>query len=157
MTGKTTNATAAAAIETERGRGLGDIDGAGLEVLDRDSCLGLLTRGGVGRLAINDRALPMILPVRFALDDEWVVVCVGSGSTLDRATRDAVVAFEVDGSDAAGEWSVTLVGMAHHVPDGDASARAEALALPRWWSDRPHRFVAVSTEQLTGRRAPPWP
>src|SRR5262249_52712998 len=68
---------------------LGDVDGAGLQVLDRPVCLQLLARGGVGRIAINAGALPVILPVRYALDEECVVLCVGVGSTLDQATRNS--------------------------------------------------------------------
>src|SRR5262249_57548434 len=96
-------------------------------------------------------ALPMVLPVRYALDGERVVVCVGVGSTLDQATRHAVVAFEVDGGDAAGEWSVSLVGVASPVADGPETAHAEMLRLPHWWFARPPRFVSTSTH------APPPP
>jgi nitroimidazol reductase NimA-like FMN-containing flavoprotein (pyridoxamine 5'-phosphate oxidase superfamily) len=133
------------------------LDGAGLHVLDRGACLCLLPLGRVGRLAVNVGALPMILPVRYVLDGEQVVLCVGIGSTLDRATRDSVVAFEADGSDRGGEWSVSLVAIARHFDDGPESRRAEGLPLSRWWLGRPHRFVALSTEHLTGRRAPAWP
>ena len=136
---------------------MGDLDGAGLHVLDRAECLRLLARSNIGRIAVNAAALPMILPVRYALDDEVVVLCLGVGSTLDQATRHAVVAFEVDGSDLEGEWSVSVVGVARPVPDGDETTRAETLPLPRWWLGRPHRFVSVSTEHVTGRRAPGWP
>jgi hypothetical protein len=135
----------------------GGLDGAGLLVLDRSACLQLLARGGVGRIAINAGALPVILPVRYALDDHSVMLCVGIGSTLDQATRHAVVAFEVDGSDPGGEWSVSVVGVARPVREGNESAHAETLPLPRWWLGRPHRFVSVSTEHMTGRRAPAWP
>jgi uncharacterized protein len=135
----------------------GDLDGAGLAVLDRSDCLRLLARGGVGRIAISAGALPMILPVRYALDGEHVVLCVGVGSTLDQATRHAVVAFEIDGSDPGGEWSVSLVGVAHPVPEGDETAHAETLPLPRWWLGQSHRFISMSTEHMTGRRAPAWP
>jgi len=135
----------------------GDLDGAGLHVLDRADCLRLLARGGIGRIAVTAGALPMILPVRYALDSDRVVLCVGVGSTLDQATHDAVVAFEVDGSDLGGDWSVSIVGVARPIPDGDESDRAEVLPLPRWWLGRPHRFIAVSTEHMTGRRAPAWP
>jgi nitroimidazol reductase NimA-like FMN-containing flavoprotein (pyridoxamine 5'-phosphate oxidase superfamily) len=135
----------------------GGLDGAGLEVLDRSECLQLLAPGGVGRIAATAGALPVILPVRYALDSDSVVLCVGVGSTLDQATRHAVVAFEVDGSDLGGEWSVSVVGVARPIPEGDESAHAETLPLPRWWLGRPHRFVSVSTEHVTGRRAPAWP
>jgi nitroimidazol reductase NimA-like FMN-containing flavoprotein (pyridoxamine 5'-phosphate oxidase superfamily) len=139
-----------------RGDG-GDLDGAGLHVLDRSDCLQLVARGSVGRIAVTAGALPMILPVRYTLDGDRVVLCVGVGSTLDQATHNAVVAFEVDGSDLGGEWSVSIVGIAQPIPEGDESDRAEGLPLPRWWLGRPHRFVSVSTEHMTGRRAPAWP
>jgi nitroimidazol reductase NimA-like FMN-containing flavoprotein (pyridoxamine 5'-phosphate oxidase superfamily) len=99
----------------------------------------------------------VILPVRYALDDDRVVLCVGVGSTLDEATRSTVVAFEIDGSDSGGEWSVSMVGVAGPVRDGQETARAETLPLPRWWLGRPHRFVSISTDHLTGRRSPTWP
>ncbi len=136
---------------------MGDLDGAGLHILDRSECLRLLARGSVGRIAVTAAALPMILPVRYALDGEVVVLCVGVGSTLDQATRHAVVAFEVDGADLDGEWSVSAVGVARPVPEGAETIRAETLPLPRWWLGRPHRFVSVSTEHVAGRRAPAWP
>ena len=144
---------------TERiGPAPGDVvDGAGLRVLERSECLRLLGRVAVGRIAVTAGALPMILPVRYAVDGDQVVLCVGVGSTLDQATRHAVVAFEIDGSDLGGEWSVSVVGVARPIMDADEFARAETLGLPRWWLDRPHRFVSISTEHMTGRRSPTWP
>ena len=127
-------------------------DGAGLEVLDRAACLAALSTGGIGRIAVNAAALPLILPVRFVLADERIVVRVGQGSTLDIATRDSVVAFEADGSTPGHDWSVSLVGVARHLVDADDIGKAEALPLPRWWGQRPHRFVAISTERVSGRR-----
>jgi uncharacterized protein len=147
----------AAKIDAREAGDDGDLDGAGLHVLDRSDCLRLLGRGGIGRIAVTAGALPMILPVRYALDGDRVVLCVGVGSTLDQATHDAVVAFEVDGSDLGGGWSVSIVGVARPIPEGDESNRAEILPLPRWWLGRAHRFIAVSTEHMTGRLAPAWP
>jgi hypothetical protein len=127
-------------------------DHAGLLILDRAECLELLARGGLGRIAINVGALPAILPVRFGLVGEQVVLCVAVGSTVDRATRNAVVAFEADGAGVDGEWSVTLVGVARELSNASELTRANALALPRWSNDE-HRFVAISTDHISGRRA----
>lgn len=134
----------------------GPLDSAGWRILDRDECLGLLMGGGLGRLAINVRALPAILPVHFVLHAAEVVFRVGVGSTLDRATRDEVVAFEADGigPNAGGDWSVTLTGVASQLPNGSAPDWADALALPRWPTSRPHLLVVVSTDHMSGRRTP---
>jgi hypothetical protein len=127
------------------------VDAAGLRVLDRTACLRRLSTGGIGRVAVNRSALPLILPVHFQLDHGEVVMCVGEGSTLARATCGAVVAFEADGADDEGTWSVSLVGIARHVDEGAEIDRVASLELPLWWSGRPHRFVVLPTDRMEGR------
>jgi hypothetical protein len=129
-----------------------DTDGAGLLILDREQCLSLLAPGGLGRIAINVGALPAILPVRFALEGDRIVLCVAAGGTLDRATQGAVVAFEADESNADGEWSVMVTGIARVLTLASELTRAEALALPHW-SNHGNRFVAISTDHISGRRS----
>ena len=51
-----------------------EIDRAGLEVLDDDACRELLAATRWGRVAISLAALPAILPVRFALEGDTIVV-----------------------------------------------------------------------------------
>jgi nitroimidazol reductase NimA-like FMN-containing flavoprotein (pyridoxamine 5'-phosphate oxidase superfamily) len=131
------------------------LDSAGWRILDRDECLGLLMGCGLGRVAINVRALPAILPVHFALHRDEVVLRVGAGSTLDRATRDEVVAFEADGiAEGGGYWSVTLTGVARQLANGFEPEWADALPLPCWPTSRPHHLVVVSTDHMSGRRTP---
>ena len=126
---------------------LGPTDGAGCVVLDRAQCLAYLAGGGLGRIAVNVGALPSILPVHFALIDERVVFSIGAGTTLDRATRDTVVAFESDGHDAGcgGQWSVTVTGVARHLRDDGMG-----VGLPAWPAPA-RRVVAVSIEYVSGR------
>ena len=135
------------------------LDGAGLEILDREECLRLLADAGTGRIALTVRALPAILPVRFVLDGERIVIRTGSESTLAGATRSTVVAFEADGRDHRGdrdhgpgvEWSVVATGLARHVTDEDERAHLESLSLPQW-ADGGGCLVSISTERLGGRR-----
>jgi nitroimidazol reductase NimA-like FMN-containing flavoprotein (pyridoxamine 5'-phosphate oxidase superfamily) len=131
----------------------GRTDAAGYLVLDREQCLRYLATGGVGRIAVNVGALPAILPVHFALSGEHVVFTIAPGSTLDRATRDAVVAFEADGHDGddSAPWSVTATGMARHVDDNEF-ALAAVDRLPAWAPTAARRVVTVSTDYLSGRR-----
>ncbi len=138
--------------ETRYGEIHTHIDGAGFVILDREQCLGLLAPGGLGRIAINVGALPAILPVRFALDGDRIVLCIAVGGTLERATHDAVVAFEVDESGPGGEWSVMVTGVARVLTDAAELKRAEAFGLPRWSNDG-SRYVAISTDHISGRRS----
>jgi nitroimidazol reductase NimA-like FMN-containing flavoprotein (pyridoxamine 5'-phosphate oxidase superfamily) len=132
------------------------LDGAGLEILDRDECLRLLADGGTGRIALTVRALPAILPVRYVLDGERIVIRTGTTSTLAAATRSAVVAFEADGHDdePRREWSVVATGVAEHVTDVLEQARLESLTLPRWGGTDDGCLVVISIDQLGGRRLP---
>jgi hypothetical protein len=102
-------------------------------------------------------ALPAILPVRFVLDNDRIVVAAGVGTALDRGTDGSVVAFQADGIDEAtqSEWSVGVVGVANHLALAHDVERAAALPLPRWGADEPRQFVALSTEQISGRRSLP--
>jgi uncharacterized protein len=134
-----------------------EIDRAGLEVLDRAACLQLLADAERGRVAINVGALPIILPVRFALNVDRVVMSVSIGSALDRATDGTVVAFQAEGVEQwpEREWSVCAIGTAHHLEEGLDAVRTAAHRLRAWAPELPARLVAISTERLTGRRTLP--
>jgi hypothetical protein len=129
-----------------------ELDRHGLEVLDRDRCLELLRQHGFGRVAITAGALPCVLPVNYRVIDDQVMFRTARGSKLDAATRNAVVAFEVDDMDPLSHtgWSVVVTGVARVL---DEEGR-DALDLPlaRWAPDRDGHVVAISTEVTTGRR-----
>jgi nitroimidazol reductase NimA-like FMN-containing flavoprotein (pyridoxamine 5'-phosphate oxidase superfamily) len=130
------------------------VDQAGYEILTETECLNLLSQSDRGRIAITVAALPTILPVRFALDGDRIVLSTGPGTILARATDRNVVAFQVDGvdPDSGEEWSVSLIGVAEHLTEAEDVARARALSLPDWSQDGPV-FVAIGIERVSGRRA----
>ncbi len=94
-------------------------------MLSREECLRLLAVTPIGRLVFTHRALPAVQPVNFVLDGETVVIRTAIGSRLAAATRDAVVAFEIDDIDArtGSGWSVTVLGRARGVSDPEEVAR----------------------------------
>lgn len=132
------------------------IDRAGLRVLTRDECLALLATAELGRIAVSARALPVILPVRFAMDGDRIVIATHHGTTLEAATRDTVVAFETDGADGDSQcaWSVHVNGIASHVIDPATLDRLAALQLPSWSAGKPTQFVAITTDHVAGRWVP---
>ena len=94
---------------------------------------------------------PIVRPVNFALDEDRIVIRTGAGSLWSAACRSVRVTFEADGVrnvDHRG-WSVLASG-----PLAPLAADDRVLALPlRAWA--PHgrdRFVAVTVEELSGRR-----
>lgn len=131
-----------------------DFDQAGLEVLPREECLRLLSTASIGRVGFHSHALPVILPVAFALDGRDIVIRIRSGSQLDDATHDAVIAFEADGVDPGQGmgWSVAVTGMTEEITDPVELRHAEGLGLVDWIGDAAARFVRISTKILSGRR-----
>ena len=85
-----------------------------IEELDEDTCLQLISGGGVGRLAYASRFGPAVLPVNYALHDGAVVFRTAEHGPLDEDLRTGIggaeyrVAFEIDDIDLAGQqgWSV---------------------------------------------------
>ncbi|WP_066360030.1 pyridoxamine 5'-phosphate oxidase family protein [Herbidospora mongoliensis] len=130
------------------------IDSAGLSVLSREECLRLLATTPIGRLVFTHRALPAVEPVNYVLDGETVVVRTTIGSRLAAATRDAVVAFEIDDIDktTGTGWSVTVLGHARGVTGIGEIARLAALPLLPWTPSAFDHFVTLSAEEVSGRR-----
>jgi uncharacterized protein len=137
----------------------GVVDRNGVEVLGRDECLELLSTASLGRIGLSAGALPLVLPVNFCVDGDRIVLRTGPGTKLEAATRNAVVSFEVDEIDPlfhAG-WSVVVTGVAAPLESEAELAHARRLPLLPWASPG-DRFVAVSLEDVSGRRiGPPAP
>jgi hypothetical protein len=133
-----------------------EIDHNGLEVLDRDRCLRLLSSATIGRVGLTSGALPTVLPVNFVLTPAGIVFRTGWGTKLEAATRNTVVAFEADDFSTFNHsgWSVVVTGVARELTDADEIEQAQALPLTRWGGDGSDRFVCISTEIVTGRSLP---
>ncbi|MEU5879906.1 pyridoxamine 5'-phosphate oxidase family protein [Spirillospora sp. NPDC047279] len=95
-------------------------DGNSTEALGRAESLALMRSVPIGRIVFTEQALPAIRPVGFRLDGETVVIHTGLGSSLSRAVRDSVVAFQADAfeSGTGHGWSVTVLGEARSWRDG---------------------------------------
>ncbi|MGJ6969586.1 pyridoxamine 5'-phosphate oxidase family protein [Streptosporangium sp. G11] len=133
---------------------------SGLEKLDRDECLRLITPGGVGRIAFEEIGGPVILPVNYALHGNSVIFRTAFGGPLDDTLRTGVqgveskVAFEVDRIDDAGRegWSVLVRGGVHHVSSEEDRAALAALGVRPWAGGERELYVRIAATEVTGRR-----
>jgi len=126
----------------------------GLVVLERVECLELLGRSSIGRVAVSVGAVPAVFPVNFALLDRAIVFWTSTGTKLDAAMRNAVVAFEVDEVDAVCRkgWSVLVVGIADELRDPVLLDRVKQLPLaPSTQRPREH-VVAIHPQVISGHR-----
>jgi len=87
--------------------------------LDRRACYALLATAPLGRVVATAAALPLVVPVVFALDGDDLLFPVAPGSPLAAATRGTVVALQADAVDASRRsgWSVVVTGFADAVGD----------------------------------------
>jgi len=133
-----------------------------IEELDEDTCLQLISRGGIGRIGYTGRFGLVMLPVNYVLRDGAVVFRTAEHGPLDEDLRTGIdgadykVAFEIDDIDLAGRqgWSVLIQGPAHHVTDAgrDAAVQAGVLALA---PGERELFVRIVPSRITGRRISP--
>ena len=128
-------------------------DGSALQRLSRDECLMLMASVPVGRIVYTLRALPAVDPVNFALDHGDIVIRTDRGGKLAAAARGAVVAFETDQVDLAGQsgWSVTAIGPSTEVTDPGELARLRTIGLKSWAPGERDHFIRISPVMLNGR------
>lgn len=131
------------------------VDDYGLEILGAAECRALLATRSVGRIGTSIEALPVIVPVDYGIDGNFVVFRTKPDTRFDKSLIGHVVCFEVDVLDEAGEWhwGVNVTGEAESVyPDADV-ARLDALGVrvPPWET----HWVRLPTTLITGRRLIP--
>ncbi len=128
---------------------------ADFEELDREDCLALLRDEPVGRVALTARALPVVLPVNFALMEGDIVWRSAQGTKLNDASAGFVVAFEADHYDTERKlgWSVMIQGLAHVIEDAEELALARELPLESWALEgAADRYVRLVPNVVTGTR-----
>lgn len=128
-----------------------------LEVLDEAACIELLAHHRfVGRVAfvVDDR--PIVLPVNYIFDNDSVVFCTGSGTTLNAVAGGADVAFEVDDSVPLRHsgWSVLVRGHAEVVTDRGELARLRRGPLRPWAKGARANWIRIRLEEISGRQIP---
>lgn len=133
-----------------------DLNGTAMEQLSRQECLRLVGQVPLGRIVYTRQALPAVELVNFTLDDGDIVIRTDSSGKLAAATRGAAVAFEVDCVDnlTHAGWSVTIVGYARAVVDGEEVRRLEHVGLVPWAPGRRDHFIRISPTFVNGRRLP---
>lgn len=101
----------------------GSSAGSGFAVpLTREHCLDRVADATYGRIIYTQGALPAVLPVTFALDDDHIRFDIDPTTPLAHTFRNAVLAFHVDHADLLNgiAWSVTITGHTHPLNDATA-------------------------------------
>ena len=96
---------------------------------------------------------PVIYPVNYIVDGEFIVFRTLREGELYTATFEASAALEIDGTDAIYHegWSVLVVGRAYHVHDPLEIDRLSGTRLTAWAGAKRDCFVKIALEEVTGR------
>lgn len=118
--------------------------------LTDDEAWSRLAGAEVGRLATVMAGEPDIVPVNFVVDGRTIVFRTAEGSKLLSLTVHPAVAFEADGWDAAGGWSVVAKGTAAEVT-GSERDRLETLPLRPFVPTVKVHYIRIEVESISGR------
>lgn len=122
--------------------------------LDDRECLRVLGSTSLGRVAFTVGTLPALAPVRFhLLGRHRIGFRTVTGSQLDTATRDGIVAFEAESSRPDDDWqSVTVIGRSKIVTDATEIDLLSGLPSLRDGFDEPSHFVLIRMDLIQGRQ-----
>lgn len=125
-----------------------------VDVLDDAECRRLLTTVPIGRMAFTEGALPTIQPVHFIVRNGWVVIPTRAGSKMEAASREAVVAFEVDAYDVGTRtgWNVTVIGPSRVARDAAEVGALDALGAEAWAPADNPCYILIELTVVRGRR-----
>ena len=144
-----------------------------IEELDRQSCLDLLFRTRLGRLACSQGTQPYIVPFYFACDTNYIYGFSTVGKKIEWMRANPLVCVEVDEVINSQNWmSVVVLGRYEEMPDTPewSMERDTAHCLLQqeamWWEPAYAKkavdegacslepvFYRIRIDKITGRRA----
>ena len=119
-----------------------------------EECADLLATATLGRLGVVVDGHPEIFPVNHVYDRESgrVLFPTNARTKLHAALEWPWVAFEVDGTEPDGGWSVLVVGRAELIADPSTVARAVGQRQVPWAAGEGVVWVGIVPTKVTGRR-----
>ena len=118
-----------------------------------ERCEELLATTKLGRVAVIVDGRPEIFPVNHVYDTASGTVAFPTrpGTKLEGALAWPWTAFEVDGIDATGGWSVALVGAAEEITDAEEIARLASARDVVWGAGDGAHWVRIVPTKVSGR------
>ncbi len=125
-----------------------------IEELGHDECLTRMATQRLGRLGVVVDGVPLVLPMRFAMEGETVVLQTNQGAKVLHAPLTSV-SFEVDHVDwEKGEgWSVLVQGIGEDISAAidERSEALRSLAVDSWAPPPADRWLKIIPRRITGR------
>ncbi len=123
-----------------------------VEDLAPELCWQLLAGERIGRIAVDSGGGPLIFPVNHIAHDGRIYFRSGGGTKAESVWAHPRVAFEVDGRDQHGFWSVVADGPAELITEGQEARQAGIDQLVSLYPSRKTMVVRVTPDRISGRR-----
>ena len=128
--------------------------GGTFEELGRDECLTRMATQRLGRLGVVVDGVPLVLPMRFAMDGDTVVLRTNQGAKVFHAPLSSV-SFEVDHVDWENRvgWSVLIQGIGEDISSAldERSEALRSLSIHSWAPPPADRWLKIIPRRITGR------
>jgi uncharacterized protein len=125
-----------------------------IEELGHNECLTRIATQRLGRLGVVVDGVPLVLPMRFVMEGETVVLQTNQGAKVFRAPLNAV-SFEVDHVDwdKGEEWSVLVQGIGEDISSAldERSEVLRSLSVDSWAPPPADRWLKIIPRKITGR------
>ncbi|MFV2196362.1 pyridoxamine 5'-phosphate oxidase family protein [Nocardiopsis sp. LOL_012] len=125
-------------------------------VLERQTCLNLLGRHNIGRVAftIEGDSAPTVLPVNYMLAGDSIVFRSTLAGTIMRHGR-GYASFQIDHFDEGQRegWSVLVSGRCRWIRDQGELSRLPRGRMPQPWASGPRdQVLRITLGRVSGRR-----
>ena len=117
-----------------------------------EECWQALENESFGRLAVSTSSGVDIFPINFTVRDRALFFRSAPGSKLVDLSREATVAFEIDGRAAGMHWSVVVRGEAKRLNSDTEIADSGVQRLHTATPTAKWNYVRIKPTAVTGRR-----
>lgn len=128
--------------------------GGTIKELGHDECLTRMATQRLGQLGVVVDGVPLVLPMRFAMEGETVVLQTNQGAKVFHAPLNAV-SFEVNyvNWDKGEGWSVLIQGIGEDISSAldERSETLRSLTVHSWAPPPADRWLKIIPHKITGR------
>lgn len=121
--------------------------------LGREKCLALLASAEFGHLTLTRHALPTVVPSRYVVYEDRVLIHASTGGDTDVCQDGEVVTLHVDAfqADRTAGWSVSVTGAAHEPTEDERQSVSRAPWLPSGSGN----VITLATDLIWGQAFAP--
>jgi len=123
------------------------------QVLSQSDCQDLLASASFGRISLNMRALPVIMPVNYGYLGGSVILGMNDGPARRAIAGGNIIALGVDSGNLTETfWTVLAIGQATEITDPTQATDIQRMGLTDLTGTPAAHYLQLQPDILTGYR-----